>query len=73
MEHHRPTLMIRTSVEVWPMKKILLRLLTLHMAAMVEGPPHFWHLMPKGEWAHNYPCGVCILARSLARLSIYLS
>jgi hypothetical protein len=49
MEHLQPTLTMRTLVAVRPMKKTLLRLLTLHMTTMIEGPPPFWCLMPKGE------------------------
>jgi hypothetical protein len=70
MEHPRSTLTMRTSVEV-----------NEEDSSLVVHSPHssddwrassFWRLMPKGEWAHNYPCGSVYL-RSLARSFIYLS
>jgi hypothetical protein len=47
--------MMRTLVVVRPTTTTttLHRLPTLHMIMMIEGPPPFWRLMPKGEWAHN--------------------
>jgi hypothetical protein len=63
-------LMMRTLVVVRPTRKTPLRMSTPHMVMTIEGPPPFWRLMPKGEWAHYCPCGYVVY--HLFYLSIYL-
>jgi hypothetical protein len=70
MECLRSTLMMRTLVVVRLTRKTPLRLSTPHMVMTIEGPPLFWHLMPKGKWDHYCLCGDVVYR--LFYLSIYL-